>query len=177
MFNLNECERIDKIHGDTIWHHSRDKIEFFDLRSYEQLVGAKPRGIWMSFKRCDENMSEWESFCVSHKICISSLKNKSQIAIYQPKDKPFIIIKNGFDCSLFQQKYGKYITECHPKIIYIDWQKVSQDYSGIIIYEDSPFSLYEYGFTKNSAGIGLKWLDKWSVYSGCIWHPELVKLI
>lgn len=171
-----DFKEITLIHNDKIYHHSKNPIESFDDRSYIQSVETKPRGVWFSFQKFDNDKDDWEIYCIKHNINLDNLSNKIRISLYEDPEKPYIYIKNGLDVLMFQQKFGKHVAN-YNHMVYIDWDSVSNKYSGIIVYEDSPFSLFEYGFTRYHTSIGIKWLDKWGVYSGCVWDPKLIKIL
>ena len=172
MINLS----IKEINGCTLWHHSKNIITKFDNRKYQQYITTKPSGIWFSFK-CSNGEDTWENYCKIHNFMVHNLANKVQIELNIPITETLLYVTSPYDVFKLEEEYGERINLSLPSIIHIDWEKVSQDYCGIVLYEENPKCLRSLGFGKEYLNKINNWLDTWSVYSGCIWNANYVNII
>jgi len=169
---------IDQYKGSTLYHHTKDSPfnSFKKDRYYLQEVGTKPRGVWFAFQEKDKTSDTWEEFCDHHRLALIKSSNKIQIAIDYPFYHHILYIRNGYDVFEVESKYKKEVFGLN-QVVHLDWPKITEDYIGVILYEDEPGCLFSFGFELHKTGVGNRWLDNWSTYSGCIWRPEYVKIL
>ena len=131
--------------------HNTDSIEMDLGRTYQQSIDMKPNGLWYSFN------NEWENFCKIQQLEWVG-KNNFHLEIDYSK---ILLIENKTDLIEFILKYSKKLYAMDM----IDWNKVSNDYSGI--------ELKNY-FTYRRMCM---WLYSWDMDSGCIWDLSIIKNI
>ena len=168
---------IKEINGCTLWHHSKNSIIKIDDKEYLQNTSNKPSGFWFSF--CNSNGKDsWEEYCRAHKFMTHNLANKVQIQLNFPLLDEMLYISSKYDVFNIENEYGKVISPKYmKKITHIDWSRVSETYSGIIVYEETPNCLKSLGFGNIHPTPLSNWLDTWSVYSGCVWNTSCIEIV
>ena len=102
----------------------------------------KPEGLWFG------EGNSWKEFCKQNKFNVSKYKFKYNIKIDTSK---VCILDTDDKLEVFEKKYLNDYNK-------IDWAKVTDDYRGIIMYDDV---------------IGTKeWTSTWDITSGCIWSAD-----
>jgi len=117
--------------------------EINDLRKH-----GKPRGLWVS---CGQ---AWKNWCESEEWCISNLSHVHLVKLCA--DAPIVLLTTQAQCLEFEQVY--------QGTRGIQWQKVAEKYSGIIL---SPYQRHHWH----------DWYSTWDCSSGCIWDAQAIEEI
>lgn len=133
------------------------------FQQQHQTITDKPTGLWyaigndwIDYIRGQPDISYWEG----DYIYLLELDMSQILKIYN---------ENEFE--VFTHKYGVSDSEIEGiednmpidinEVMYIDWEKVAYDYSGI---EINPYLGYKHQ----------TWYRGWDVASGCIWNPNAI---
>lgn len=153
-------------------HYSERPFEIdpeYNYRSSELGMGiySKPEGFWVSVKGVDD----WPSWCISESYAEERLKYRNIISI---RDNSNILrLNNSEELQEFTREYIRpdgeiTITgETRRLSLGIDWNKVKNEYDGIII----PNYLWESRFDSIAA-----WYYGWDCASGCIWNLDILTI-
>ena len=145
-------------------HYSDQKLSSL-RKDQQQLVGSKPKGLWVSIG------SEWDEWCRENDFRQDELQTKTAVVI--KKHAKILRIHNAEQLDKFHEKYNSYncafktgrYGEHESKFGEgIDWAKVTEKYQGIII---APYIW--------SRRMKYMWYYGWDVASGCIWDVDAVK--
>jgi hypothetical protein len=123
----------------------------------QQEKGYKPHGLWYGIG------PSWVNF-VRAEMPNRETEHVFKIDIDESKMK---IIRNYDELLEFEKEYSTPIEGMHSfnnRYLYIDWERVARDYSGI---EIAPY-LYE-------ARMKHMWYYGWDIASGCIWGNGVVR--
>ena len=146
--------------------------------TYEQDIGAKPRGFWYQINDCGYKWGEldWGNYIYNVEIYLSNI----------------LVIKNYQDYLKFDKEYGINMTYEFEKTSmnsnndynglpntytqrYIDWRKVSKRYSGI---EVKNYNKIQEQLTKDYIRTHIEsWLEWYDFSQGCIWDLTAVKSV
>lgn len=129
-------------------------------RSYNQTLDNKPNGLWYAVN------DEWRKYIrgnIPHWNC----PNNFSLEIDKPN---MFFIDSMEDVQLFNDEY---LVKQSGIFGYIDWEKVSQRYSGI---EITDFSKIRHRDNKGSY-TPVFWTYGWDVSSGCIWDLSIVNKV
>jgi hypothetical protein len=158
---LNEVHQMDEV-GKEVYQYVRDNPEKRFIMSEEDIinfrdqneqeVSDKPNGLWYAVG------SEWIDW-VRNEMPEWETDNVFEIKI---NDDKILKISTYDDIFEFTKKYGRK----DYGFLMINWNKVSQDYSGIEIV---PFI--------RPASRKLNWYYTWDIASGCIWRGDGIKSI
>lgn len=146
-------------------HFSEEYFKFDPNRSYRQQRGGndKPSGLWLS----DESDYGWKQWCRDNEFRTNGLKCVTRFAV---DEKQILIISSLTQIESFSDEYG-----CRPswvksgiKLKFIDWEKVTENYAGVII---TPYI--------NEARLLCKffWYYGWDCASGCVWDLSALEMI
>lgn len=169
---------LDSYNDCYFFHHTNEKpFSGFDIHAtYNQAVGTKPKGIWFCFGNKNGKHDTLEEYCMQHhglNTQFASIINKIQIGIDLPFYKRMLYVQNSYDIFNIEKSYGVIVNDK----VHLNWPKIARKYSGIILFEQEPGCLVNYGFQKDKTGSNNNWLETWSLYSGCIWEPKYLKII
>lgn len=150
-----------------LFHYSSKPICIEDIRSVKQEsyhFRIKPVGLWLSVGNA------WEDWCKAEEFFLKGLTHKSKVGICHDS----VLSISGIDqVHEFFDKYGQSDIGEYLKggMHFVDWLKVSEDYSG--------FMIEDYGFycLMNPDLVGHIWLYGWDCSSGCIWDKSAIKSI
>jgi hypothetical protein len=143
-------EKVDSISTNTnLIHYSSNPELKLNPISYLQEINHKPIGLWFSIE------TEWADWCTSEEFCLDKLKYEYLIKL-KPSNN-ILHLKTPEDLDKF--------TYLYKSIFNINWPKLSQEYSGIII---APYQ-YSRRF--------LIWYYGWDCASGCIWNLDCIESI
>lgn len=142
-----DYKKINKNMRITI--HSKDTIQ---IKNYpEQFVDSKPNGLWYA------PGTEWIDFCRREH------KDGETDYVFELKinESKILSLKTENDVRNFNERFGveKY------DMPFIDWKKVSEEYSGIEIIP------YQWGLRRNR---DYSWYYGWDIDSGCIWDASAI---
>lgn len=125
---------------------------------------GKPKGFWIS----DDTEYCWRQWCIDNQFEFESLTHKHQVEL---DESDILFLRSAADIRRFTHRYrfafswgdgGRYVDLC------IDWRKVADQYSGIII------TPYQWSCR---LGDGTRWYYTWDCASGCIWRASAIKAI
>lgn len=122
----------------------------------------KPRGLWVSV---DNEKNNWPEWCNTEQFHIHRLTHKTKIILSENAN--IIHLKSANDIDNFTIKY-MLDHEINSRLFVhiIDWNKVAQEYQGIII---SPYC-WERRFEEST-----QWYYMWNCASGCIWNKDAIE--
>jgi hypothetical protein len=146
-------------------HHSAEPFVFdpnhvYDKHEIAAAVG-KPRGLWVSDETGDDG---WRSWCESEEFNLAGLDHETEFVLAPGHN--VLVIESPEALSAFDQEYNVGLHDRSPfTILGIDWNRVAEDYDGIII---TPYQ-WEHRF-------GLMWYYGWDCASGCIWNLHALAL-
>lgn len=145
----------------VLTHFSEKKLKFNSSVKYTQPPHNdqyKPNGFWLSDESDDDG---WKSWCDSEQFGIERLKHRVQFEI---DITGILVIDTHQKVKNFHNKYSVHPNPTFEISKFIDWKKVSKDYSGVVIV---PYC-YE-------ARLRYMWYYGWDCASGCIWDLTKVK--
>lgn len=139
-----------------------DRAQSGRLSSYE-----KPRGFWIT----DDSESCWREWCVGERFGLEALTHKHEVVL---DESGVLILRNEWELDDFTREFRVYQwwgPDGDPRKyrdICIDWAKVAERYTGLIItpYQGSR-RLHD----------GYSWYYTWDCASGCIWKASAIKEI
>ncbi len=124
----------------------------------------KPAGLWLS----DESDYGWESWCEEQEFRIESLQHRTDFKINL---NTVLVLSTDREVRNFDQKYKKVIPApieggYIPSFSIIDWDRVRDEYSGILI---TPYSYSDLRYD-------LLWYNGWDCSSACIWDLSVLEV-
>jgi len=122
---------------------------------------CKPLGLWVS---CADFENNWKDWCESENFRLDDLVYENEI-ILSP-DARILTLSGPAGLDAFTAQYGEtaYLLGFSETII--AWERVAEDYQGIII---APY-VYE-------RRMELNWYYGWDCASGCIWDSGAVDAV
>lgn len=135
-------------------HYGSEPLVLDRARSYDQELGYKPHGFWVSVAGEDD----WPSWCRSEGFALNRLGSAAQVTL--KPDANVLVISNTVELLAFHEEFkvAKWST-----IEFIDWPRVSETYDGIIV---APY--------QRTLRMEIHWYYGWDVASGCIWNLEAI---
>lgn len=147
-------------------HYSSDKITL-ENRIYDQKDNdwhAKPSGLWFSVE--SENFPKhnynWKKWCEVEKFRLENLRCVYEICLSTSSN--ILILKTANQIFEMAKKYP-YSREIWDTAE-LDWFKIKQEYSGIII---APYQ-WDARLSMRST-----WYYGWDCSSGCIWDTSVIE--
>lgn len=139
-------------------HYSARRLCLGGLRNEEgpQERGPKPKGLWLSV---DDGWG-WRDWCEAERYRPEKLTHAHDIEL--DPDAPLLWITTAGDLLNFGAEYG---AELLPGYRVIAWDRVAQDYEGIII------APYQWELRLDAR---VSWYYGWDCSSGCLWNPAEV---
>ena len=131
-------------------HHSDKLFQFDPSRQYDQTVGWKPTGFWVSVPGEDG----WEAWCREEQFGFDRLAREYRVTLSNSAN---ILLVDSEEA--FHQFTEEYAT--HSKGI--DWAAVAATYDGIVI---APY--------RGSRRLVDRWYSGWDCASGCVWNLAAV---
>jgi hypothetical protein len=117
----------------------------------------KPRGFWISVDGADD----WNSWCESENYGIGSIRHRVVLA----SDANILYCRDALDLDCFTEIYGIEILRYSWRRIAIEWQRVADDYQGLVI---APY------VWDRRLHDGYNWYYGWDCASGCIWDAAAI---
>ena len=150
--------KTDVVNRPRLMHYSYKPLTELYNCDQKQNFRPKPKGLWVSVGR------EWRDWCRSERY--SHIGQRSYIVSIDWKN--IKVINNKDQLKAFTEKY-----QCNTGVSLLDeyglnWENISQDYSGIVIF---PY-LWE---CRNDPRTN--WYYGWDIASGCIWDISCVKKV
>lgn len=168
-------------------HYSKNKIDKliknFHCEKYINFVsGYKPVGFWVSVKK------DWGKWCEDEEFKLDNLEYKYNVKL--KKIANLLILKSEKEINDFTDKYGKdfifnnidlvekfyeiqhkafyetFKKKMEKSIFSINWEKLREEYDGIII------SPYQWSCRMRSK---FSWYYGWDCASGCIWNIDAIE--
>jgi hypothetical protein len=163
---------------DELLHYEEFPIELDRDRTYTQhkLRGQKPHGLWVSVRGEDD----WESWCRAEEFHLNGLKCVHRVTLRRDANvlwlrTPEEIVRFHMAWSYetefereFAAKYGdrSYMSERFQRNQWpVDWDKVAENWSGIII------APYQWSLRYD----GPFWYYGMDCQSGCIWDMRAIE--
>lgn len=147
--NSNPVNDLSINNNFTVYSTKELSKEIIDIKFYDPAIMQiestnmfKPKGLWFGIG------DSWKVFCRQNNFDESKYQFKYNIKI----DISKVYILNSLE--KLQDFEEKYLSNYNK----IDWAKVTDDYSGVIMY-DSVIG------TKN-------WTSTWDITSGCLWKSD-----
>lgn len=148
-----------RVHNTKHIQRLRDKKRIYPLHQLD----LKPHGIWYSID------AQWLDWCINHD---PSRVGKFNYTL-EINTRSILVLKNYNDVVVFMRKYRiDPFGIIMDALIFIDWQRVKQDYKGI--------EIRNYKQIQGDAIFRMKamfgpWFYSWDVCSGCIWDPSAIR--
>jgi len=148
-----------------LYHFSKNPFILnlsFDYRSV--LENMKPHGLWLSN---ESNGLGWSDWCKGEEFKVDHLQYQTKFYV---EHKKCICLTSYEDIYQFTKEYkidfSKHFgSPLITQINMIDWEKVKEKYSGIII---TPYCW--------KSRLDFLWYYGWDCESGCIWDTSILKL-
>jgi hypothetical protein len=124
----------------------------------------KPRGCWIT----DDSEHCWREWCVGESFMLDSLTHKHEVVL---DESNILILRSAYDLDDFTQEFavpkwwGPPEEPRRWRDLCIDWRKVAQKYSGLII------TPYQWSRRMHE---GYNWYYSWDCASGCIWDTKAI---
>lgn len=118
-------------------------------------VSMKPKGFWVSVG------NEWEQWCRESEFGADRLGYVARVTLVP--DANVLRLSGQIDLDNFTDEYGDPHSERRFTIHCIRWDRVAEEYDGIII---SPY-VWE-------RRLELMWYYGWDCASGCIWNARAI---
>jgi len=135
--------------------YSINAFNGFNVASNVGNISHKPKGLWYS---CNEEWKEWCRWDAPHWYEAYNFKYDIEVDLSK-----MLVIRNEQDFRNFEQNYAADINPRRPgRIKAINWEAVSEDYSGI---EICPY-LGQFRMSNS------KWYYTWDIASGCVWDSS-----
>lgn len=135
-------------------HFTKSAFNFNPNKVYDKEIGGrmKPTGLWLSNEAGDLT---WRDFCVGERFNLDSLSFEN---LFLCDTKDWIVLSAYNDFEIFYREYALHDALISPFMRVIDWERVKEDFKGILI---SPFNYKaHYDFT---------WYYGWDCDSACAW--------
>jgi hypothetical protein len=146
--------------------HMSNQKRIVPNKKYDQRDSLKPNGLWYSFG------CEWISWCFSEmKDRIGNYSHEIEV---QYED--ILVLETSQDVVNFQKNYGKeerYLGCPKSSYTQINWNKLSEDFSGIEIRNYS--DIYRSIDPETPISRSL-WISSWDVSAGCVWDLSKIKV-
>ena len=158
-----------------LYHYSEKPFTISSSHFYKKNSGMKPNGLWVSVGE------DWEKWCRKEDFYIEALRYKTEIKL---KDASKILyVRTQKDLDIIEKNYERLISSPAPSFLSLmysvtpyfytcDWKKMKEDYSGIILDEDTE-DLRNNGF--RNGGVS-DWIETWDCLSGCIWDFDIIEV-
>lgn len=136
---------------------SDEPIQFDPNRAYTTFETGlfKPSGLWLS----NEDDYGWKEWCRDNGFMQDCFAYEQEFEL--TPDNNVLIITEEHEFLAFEKKYGVAMTPMHTSI---DWNRVRDDYDGIII----PHYFWQFRLDHI-------WYYGWDCASGCVWNLKAIK--
>ena len=128
-------------------------------------IPSKPHGLWLSVDGPDD----WKAWCEAESFSLGCLVYRTPIVI--DSEANILHLTSVRDIDEFSAQYGKqYYWRTEPKERredFVDWQRVADDYQGIII------APYQWERRLNGRA---RWYYGWDCASGCVWNARAIRI-
>ena len=117
----------------------------------------KPRGFWISVDgECD-----WENWCDSENFTIGDFRHRVHLARFTT----ILWLRTSSDLIEFRREWALETGRSYSEW-YIPWERVAEQYQGIII---APYQW--------SCRLEENWYYGWDCASGCIWDADAIECV
>jgi hypothetical protein len=123
----------------------------------------KPCGFWIT----DDSENCWRSWCLSERFGLENLTHKHEVDLDESR---LLILRSAYEVEHFARGFvvakpwnyrnSHYVDKC------IDWRRVADQHSGIII------TPYQWSLRLAD---GFSWYYGWGCASGCIWDASAIR--
>jgi hypothetical protein len=148
----------------TLEHYTAEPLVLDRTRVYEQRVHFKPRGFWVSVKGEDD----WPTWCREENFAWSRLEVCQEVKVSETAN--ILALGSVPEIVAFHAMYhAPLMPDSRSRFSeYIDWERVTKDYDGIII------APYQWSIRMRD---DLFWYYTWDVASGCIWNLNAIESV
>ena len=144
-------------------HYTDMPIGVLTIRPQDDLLGIKPRGLWVSDDDCEDN---WKSWCESEGFGRDRLTLAYEVSL-RP-DANILVISSADGIDTFTREFAVHPYPDIHSNIWINWPAVSTRWDGMIV---TPYIWdYRLSFETEDA----MWYYGWDCASGCIWDPKAI---
>jgi len=153
-------ELIDRMSNEDRFHMAKDRTKKRDVVK-QKTASFKPMGLWYDFG------GAWLEWC----LCEEESWLEKYIHKIEVDKTKLLVLSTIKEVCDFQDRFNLGTEEKPFLNQIIDWESMSQVYSGIEInpyFDDLRFSI--------SIVVG-SWYYAWDVPSGCIWNPDCITKI
>jgi hypothetical protein len=140
-----------------LFHYSTKPLKSIYSVPQANIVGDKPRGLWISCAGEDD----WQSWCTTGGFRLYTLAVVTEVLL--TSNNNILFLETFEDIITFTAEYRTN----HHGTYYMNWEKVEEEYDGVII------SPYQWGLRLNDQ---VRWYYTWDCACGCIWKKEAVTL-
>jgi len=126
---------------------------------------SKPNGFWIT----DDSKDCWRSWCVGERWGLGGLTHKHEIEL---DESGILILRSVAELDAFTEKFsvpewwGPFGEPRKYRDICIDWRRVAQQHTGIII---TPYQW------ERRLCVDYRWYYGWDCASGCIWKASAIR--
>lgn len=141
-------------------HFSHEDFKLDTNWTYKKFTEIKPIGFWLS----DESDHGWSKWCISEEFMLGKLGFKHS---FKCDVTDWVVIRNFTELHYFHQNFKNggvpdYEAKFHSR--WIDWEKVKEQYKGILITPYDWKGRYEF-----------MWYYGWDCASACVWDLSTIK--
>ena len=146
----------DKARKARLLHYSRYPLQC--VRSRQQRdESIKPFGLWVSV----EGDQDWRQWCEEEAFELDALAVEHEVTL--KPDANILTLSDSLDVREFGERY---MTGRNRYCSYLDWSRVANEYSGIII------APYQWSCRLDQETF---WYYGWDCASGCIWDASAIQ--
>lgn len=134
----------------------------------EQGIEAKPKGLWFSVEKDEEDWLGWREWCEGAEFDPPGLAVETPLRV---RDWSRIaLLKTADDIDAFHALYGADTWNIPAAVpLFIDWRAVARDEDGIIV---AP-----YCWARRLNGPAHIWYYGWDCASGCVWNADAIEVL
>lgn len=144
--------------GMRLEHFSNAPVLSVHTVAQVQEPDRKPRGFWVSVRGTDD----WYEWCTAENFGIGAIRHTVTLT---PCAR-ILHLNRPVDLDCFHSEYSQEFSS-GPRNQLINWQRVSEEYQGILI---SP-----YQWSRRFDTAVSHWYYGWDCASGCIWDASAVE--
>ena len=143
-------------------HFSEEPLSLVS-RTYEQIPGTKPQGLWLSDEGERAAPRRWSDWVKLNSTCGMSVKHSREFSVDLAQVKVIEDMPAMFE---FNQVYGRGSdNELCRDFNWINWPEVAKYYAGILI---TPYQRQAWEHE-------LYWYTTWDCASGCVWDLSVLR--
>jgi len=144
---------------DKLYHYSKSPVILDRTMQYEQCKSEyKPCGFWLSVGE------SWKDWCYEEEFNLDTFSSKLVCRVVDA-----LVLSSVLQIREFHANFMS-IEQDYPNLRerMIDWRKVAQDYSGIVI------APYQWDLRLD---LEVGWYCTWDCASGCMWDLNCIEIL